>query len=248
MKADFTNTSSKKMDDLMNLHLLDVTEHSHYSIDWDFPCVFCPPIPNIDYLCLYGEVRNYNRTKNTAVCFYQYDKVFDGIKGLYNAIYYHNEKLLNRYKDRFKNVKYVIEPDYSQCGDLPFAENFYRCFKARIVNVWLTIECSCIVIPNISFCGQISSKYIFSGIKQYSTVAMSTKGLLKSPIQKELLKLKISETINKLHPNSIVVYADCNFQKIDSYFEEAKKLGTKIIIPKNLLLERNDMRRNYYGG
>lgn len=109
-----------------------VYNNNSSSVSPGFPYVKCPDFADIDYLTLYSETKNYRKTDKTAVCFYQYDRTFDGIDGIFNAIYYHNERLLSKYKERFKGIRFAIAPDYSQCGDAPRIENLYRLFKSRI--------------------------------------------------------------------------------------------------------------------
>ena len=48
----------------------------------------------------------------------QYDVKFDNTKGIFEAIYYNDVNLLEKYKERFKNVRYAIAPDYSEIGDI----------------------------------------------------------------------------------------------------------------------------------
>ena len=48
------------------------------------------------------------KTARTAVCFYLYDRVFDGIDGLWEAIDRNDLSRLEDYKNRFKDVTQVI--------------------------------------------------------------------------------------------------------------------------------------------
>lgn len=80
---------------LLNLNYVDLTNQTYHIGEFDFPNIKCPNGVSPDYLALYSEKNNYNKTKKTYVCFYQYDNKFDGIKGLFNAIYYKDKKLLN---------------------------------------------------------------------------------------------------------------------------------------------------------
>ena len=92
---------------LINLNFIDFTNRTYLIGKFDLPYVTCSDDVNLDYLALYSETNNYYKTENTCVCFYLYDNKFDGIKGIYNAIYYNDEKLLAKYKERFKGVKYA---------------------------------------------------------------------------------------------------------------------------------------------
>ena len=85
---------------LLNLNFLDYTNQTYLIGKYDLPYIKCPDVFHIDYLALYSEKRNYCKTPNTCLCFYQYDNRFDGADGLFNAIYYHNEILLLKFKER----------------------------------------------------------------------------------------------------------------------------------------------------
>lgn len=241
----------KKLKQLINLNVLDYTNQTYLVGKYDLPYVSCPDFVDIDYLALYSEVRNYLKTDRTAVCFYQYDKVFDGVNGLYNAIYYHNEKLLTKYKERFKFVKYIIAPDYSECGDVPRIENLYRLFKSRIVANWLLLECNALAVPNITYADENYFDVMLDGMEECEVVAFSIKGCIKNPDEKELLLKAIRYTVDKLIKlKKIIVYSvlsnDSNAAKLFAY---ATSNGIKVIIPSNLLKERNNFKKeaNLYG-
>ena len=141
----------KDLKKLLNLQYLRLTNKTYSVGKHDLPELRCDTEVLPDFIALYNHPADYNKTPNTAVAFYLYDDTFDGIDGLYNAIYYKDEKLLKKFKERFKGVKFFIAPDYSQLGDLDDIENHYRIKKARVVALWLTFELGAIVIPNITY-------------------------------------------------------------------------------------------------
>lgn len=97
--------------DIFGIYLL---ESLSFEGKYDMPIIGCfDDVTNIDYLALYRDKSEYLKTQNTAVCFYQYDHMFDGIHGLYNSIIYQDEKRLNKFRERFKDAKWIIAPDYS---------------------------------------------------------------------------------------------------------------------------------------
>lgn len=57
---------------------------------------------------------------------------FDGLYGLWNAIYYGVKELQEFYLERFRGVKYFVAPDYSKCGDISEVENYHRQFRSRV--------------------------------------------------------------------------------------------------------------------
>ena len=235
----------KNLKKLLNLNFVDVTNNTYLIGKYDMPYVRCPDAVDIDYIALYSEVSNYRKTSSTCVCFYQYDNKFDGKNGLFHAIYYGDEKLLRKYKERFKGVKYAIAPDYSQCGDIPRIENLHRLFKARIVSVWLLMECGVLVIPNITFANQNYFDVMLDGMEETEVVAFSVKGSLVSDAEKDLLAKAIKHTVDNLKTlKKIIVYSvSTSDDEVLNLFKYANSKGIEILIPENLLRQRNIARK-----
>lgn len=235
MKKDF-----KK---LLNLNYLDLTNMTNKVGKYDMPSIICPEVSGINYIALYKEKKDYQKTENTAIAFYQYDNEFDGIRGLSNAIRYNDKKRLEFFKERFQGCKYFISPDYSQCGDIENAENIHRIFMARIVSVWLTVNLNVIVIPNITYSSEKSFEYMLDGLEDCKTVAFSTKGTMKKVEDKHLLIAAIKKTVDTLNLKSIVVYSVAiDDETILEIFRYAITKNIKIIIPDNSLKKRNTER------
>lgn len=231
----------KNLKKLLNLNFMDLTNQTYSIGKYDLPYVRCPEGVNPDYLALYSEVSNYQRTENTCVCFYQYDVVFDKIDGLFNAIYHKNDKLLKNYKERLNGVKFAIAPDYSQCGDVPKIENLYRLFKSRIVSLWLLLELDIIVIPNITYANENYFDVMLDGMENTEVVAFSVKGAIREPVERKLLEKAIKVTVDGLEKlKKIVVYSvSTDDRKVLDIFQYATSKGINVIIPNNILRERN---------
>lgn len=229
----------------LNLSFLKYTNQGHYYGKFDIPEATCKlDICPIDYLALFGEKVD-SKYRNPALCFYQYDNQFDRIKGLYNAIYYDDKKLLYEYKKILDPYHYIISPDYSICGDVPQLENFYRIFKSRVVGSYLVNELEKVVIPNISFIDKRTKEIALDGIEEYSAVAISTKGLLKGRRKEELLDYIIYETIRVIHPKIVVLYnVAVKSSKLEEIVTRLKKAGAKVLIPPNKLLIRNQILKD----
>jgi hypothetical protein len=212
----------------------------------EFPILPCEISVIPDYLCLYKNVKDYNKTDKTCLCFYEYDKDFDGINGLFNAIYYDDKKLLDKYKDRFKNVWMVIEPDYSQVRDIEIIENKYRQFKARIVGLWFLTELQIPVIPNINYADEYSFSYMLDGIRDSKTLAISLKGIMKKTVEENLLKKVIKYVVDNTKVSQIIIYSTgIKDEKINEYFSYAKKKNIKYYVTDNSLRLRNlELQKN----
>jgi len=238
----------KSIKELLNLNFVDYTNKTYYLGKYDLPYIKCNCSVKIDYLALYSEVKDYHKTVDTCVCFYQYDNVFDGICGLFNAIYYNDVALLRYYKERFKGINYFIAPDYSQVGDAPVVECLYRYFKSRIVALWLTLELDAIVIPNITYGNNESFENMIMGLEDSNVVAFSVKGSMNDIEQKDLLFEAIKFVVDNINLDTIIVYSvSTNNDKIYELFSYAIKNGIEIIIPENSLKMRNVIHIKYGG-
>lgn len=117
-----------------------VLENQRFDGFFDMPVIGNhDDITSIDYLALYSDQSEYCKTENTAVCFYEYDHIFDGIHGLYNSIIYENEAKLVKFRERFAHAKWIIAPDYSLFGDFPNALQINNVYRSRFCAVWLKI-------------------------------------------------------------------------------------------------------------
>lgn len=193
----------------------------------------------IDYLALYTDLKDYKR-KNTAVCFYQDDIYYDGIGGLFNAIYYKDEKLINKFYNRFKNNPIILETDYSLSGDVHLFENLFRKFKGHYVIDFMKREWNKIVIPQVSFVDKYTKKIILKTIKPSSVVCLSTKGMLKENSQLSLFNEIIDTLISDIKPSVIYLYnVAVKSQMLKHQINRLKEANIKVIIPSNKLLLRN---------
>jgi len=227
----------------LNYNYLNLTDKTVLSGEYSIPTVYCntPAVP--DYLALYSQTGYYHRTANTGVCFYQYDRVFDGIDGLYNAIYYTDKKLLKQYKERFAGVKFFIMPDYSVFRDIDKAENINRLKKSRIVALWLSIELGAVVIPNLMYVSTDEMPVFCSGIESCSVLALSLKSHVRRASERNLTKAAIKYVVDNLPLRTIVVYSGCGKDETAlGIMKYATDNGVKIIIPNNSLRESNIRR------
>ena len=235
----------------LNLSYLSLTNRSYGVGKYDLMHLVTPDHVDLDYLALYSRPSEYNRTENTAVCFFEYDAVFDGRNGLWSAIYYNDTKLLDRYMRRFSKAGCFISPDYSLCGDVPESFNIDNIQRSRIVSIWLTLECGKIVIPVITYADERSFEYMLDGLEDCSIVAFSAKGSLRRKNQRELFRKAVSYTVDTLkNLKQIVVYdASADFVKTETlYFSRAAEKGIEVTFPDNRLHARNVCLRGRHHG
>ena len=215
--------------DIFGVYLL---ESLSFEGDYDMPVIGCfDDISKIDYLSLYSDLQDYQKTDNTCLCFYQYDHVFDGTHGLYNSIIYQDEKRLENFKERFKNIKYIIGPDYSLFGDFPIALQIFNIYKSRVCMAWLKDNTNAIIIPNIRWTFDFSYGFAFDGIMKGSNIAISILGQIRDKDNRKMFFDGFKEAINRIEPKTIVAYGFVNESNFDDIFGYAKSKGIKIIIP-----------------
>ena len=234
----------KNLKKLLNLGIVDYTNLTHKTGDLDMPYVCCNVVPKIDYLANYSQPSTYFIAENTAVSFFEFDLVFDGLYGLWNAIYYSVQELQEFYKERFKGVRYFIAPDFSKCGDISEIENYHRQFRMRICSIWLTMNTDAVVIPLVSCANENGMKYILDGMEDCTVVAFNAKGPLGDSEQLKIFIKTIKYTVDRLNKlRSIVVYSSSpDHDKIRNIFRYAIDKGIDIQIPDNMLQSRNRLR------
>ena len=234
----------KNLKKLLNLGIVDYTNLTHKVGNLDMPYVCCNIVPKIDYLANYSQPSTYFIAENTAVSFFEYDVYFDGLYGLWNAIYYSVKELQEFYKERFKGVRYFIGPDFSKCGDISEVENYYRQFRMRICSIWLTMNTDALVIPLVSCANETGMKYMLDGMEDCVIVAFNAKGPLGDPDQLIIFIKAIEYTVDRLHKlQSIVVYTSSpDHERIRTIFQYAIERGIEIQIPNNMLQSRNRLR------
>ncbi len=172
--------------------------------------------------------------------FWEYDDVFDGIGGLYNAIYYRDEELLDFYRKRFEGVRIFFTPGYSQFGDVDDIEEHYRLKKQRVVGIWLAMELGAVVIPFVTMPTAASVGFALDGLEDCHVAAFSTKGYVDDPVEREALRQIVRLTVDTLDLRAIVVYDVCKDNAaVDDIFSYARERGIEVCVPMNVLKERN---------
>ena len=228
----------------LNLNYLALTNRTRYVGPFDLPALACDTQVLPDSIALYSQPDLYLATPRTAVGFWLYDNEFDGPNGLYNAIYYRDEERLDFFHRRFAGVRIFFTPDYSQFGDVDFAENLYRLKKQRVVGLWLSLELGAVVIPFISAPTAEYAPIALQGLENCHVVAFSTKGYATHAEELEDLRRLVRATVDALDLRSIVVYdTSGDDAAVDYAFSYARERGIEIVVPPNTLRVRNSERK-----
>ena len=238
--ASVANDLRKKL----NLSYLEYTNKTRAAGTHDLPALACDTRVLPDFIALNSQPSTFRTTPLTAVGFWLYDDEFDGIHGLYNAIYYKDERLLSKYRDRYKGVKIFFTPDYSQFGDVDNVEEHYRLKKARVVGLWFALDLGAVVIPFVTVPTPASVAFALDGLEDCHVVAFSTKGYVNNPIERNVIKELVRLTVDTLDLKAIVVYDTCSTNDaVDDIFSYATERGIKIVVPPNALKEQNTAKR-----
>lgn len=229
---------------LLNLNYLTYTNKTRAAGIHDLPALSCNTSVLPDYIALSNHPGDFHHTPLTAVAFYLYDSDFDGKDGLYNSIYYGDEKRQRYFRDRFAGVRFFISPDMSQLGDIDDIENHYRMKKSRVVAIWLAMELDAVVIPHITFPTLASIDFALDGLEDCSVVAFSTKGYVNNQTERAILKESVKYTVDSLNLRAIVVYDACATDDCAlEIFSYAIDRGVEVVIPSNMLKERNASKK-----
>src|SRR5574344_1598791 len=101
--------------DIFGVYLLETLS---FEGNYDMPVIGnFDDLTCIEYLALYSEPKDYTKTINTCVCFYQYDHVFDGIHGLYNSRICACWLAVNTSASIIPNLRWTFPFSFDYCFD-----------------------------------------------------------------------------------------------------------------------------------
>jgi len=223
------------------LQVTHVTNRSFREPCLGLPEIVCTTEVFPDFLAQYNQPSLFHRTPLTGVTFNVWDNEFDGENGLYNAIYYNRKKRLEYYRNRLKDVTFVLGPDCSLMGDIDLLENLYRLKRIHVISLWLQLECHTVVIPNITYPSREFFPFMLLGYERCSCVSFSTKGTMNSPADMDLLRDAVEYTVNNLPALKTIIVFNCcgNENKSRRLFQYAESMGVTVLIPTTILSERN---------
>ena len=211
--------------------------------DYHLPIHHCNPMIYPDYIALNTEKSKFHFTPTTALGFYSYDRTFDKIDGLYNAIYYNNKKLLEKYKKMYENIKFVIGPDYSLFDNIWMYENESRLLKIRVIMLWFVMEIGAIVIPNAIYVSPDKLPQYLSGFENCTVMCFSTKGQVRYSKNRLRVKETVKYVVDNFPLKVILVYSVCGKDETSlKLFEYAITHGIEVRIVDNTLRKRNQSR------
>lgn len=218
-----------------------LTNKSHYMGYYGFPFVTGRFDGDVDYISLYSETGKYQKTHKTMVVFCVDDYKFDDWDKLFYAIIYQKNNVLKKFKRRFQNVYCMAAPDYSTYSNMPLYWQAFNIAKARIVLLWLALECGIKCIPTAAWGCNESYKWCFDGIEKESTMFLSIKGACREKNAPYYFTNGLKALLEKVSPKRLIVYTDASMEKTKQMLKPAMDAGVEISIPSNTLLERNNI-------
>lgn len=226
----------------LNYNIADLLNQSYLN-EFDLPIHHCDPAVYPDYIALNSEPAKYRETPLTAVAFYTYDKTFDKIDGLFNAIYYDDKRLLDRYEKQYKDVAFIIAPDYSLFDDIWLYENNYRLFKTRVLMLWFVLVIKAVVIPNVPFLSPEKLPLYLSGFEHCTVMSFSTKGHVRYSEDRRRIKECVKYVVDAFPLKTILVYSVCGKDSTSlDLFDYAFSKGIDVRMIDNTMRRRNQSR------
>ncbi|MDO4605646.1 MAG: DUF4417 domain-containing protein [Helcococcus sp.] len=191
-----------------------------------------PIIKSINYkkpknLILYSD-KNLNPNKEDWICFYEDDYK---INSLWNCP--------RKYINILSKYGGVITPDYSLYRDMPLAMQIWNIYRSRALGYFLQNN-GIKVIPNIRFSDERTFDVTCAGIEKNSTIAVSTHGLMKIKKEKYLFKNGLDYIINKLSPQTLLVYGTTP----EDIFSEYEKQGIEVLTYRSKISQIHSRGKN----
>jgi len=137
------------------------------------------------------------------------------------------EKLWNnpkRYLKKLSMFNGVILPDFSLYRDMPFSMQLWNIYRSRAIGCWLQ-QNNITVIPNIRYGDKRTYDLCCDGLSQGGVIAIGTHGTVKNKRDRMILIEGLPVVINRLKPESLVIYGTAPGEVFDDY----KRQGIRII-------------------
>ena len=118
----------------------------------------------------------------------------------------------------------VISPDFSVYRDMPLVMQQWNIYRSRAIGHWLQ-ENGIPVIPNIRFGDDRTFELSCAGINKHGVIAVGSHGCIKLLNERKYFINGLKYVIDKLKPQTIVVYGATP----DEVFAQYKEAGIEIL-------------------
>lgn len=169
-----------------------LVENASYYGDLEIPILNgTSEIP--DELVLFSKAKNFYINKKW-ICFYEDDSK---IECIWNSP--------RKYLEIMKRARGVILPDFSIFRDMPLVQQNWNIYRSRAIGTWLESK-GVEIIPNLRWADSRTYETCCLGIKENSTIAIGTHGIVKKTEERKQLIQGLDYVIDRLSPKNIVIY------------------------------------------
>lgn len=134
----------------------------------------------------------------------------------------------NYYLEKIKRFKHMLTPDFSLFVDMPIATQIWNVYRSRLIGQYFQKN-GLAVIPTVCWSTSDSFTFCFDGLPHNSIVSISSVGVMKNKLSKNLWIEGVEKMIETIKPKTILIYGE----KIDFPFGDVE-----IIHIPNTRLER----------
>lgn len=110
-----------------------------------------------------------------------------------------------KYVDLLKKFDCIFTPDFSLYMDMPLAMKIWNVYRSRLVGQIMEKH-GIDVIPTLSWAGDDTLEFVFDGLPSGGIYAVSTVGVLKDEVAKEMWLKGMKKALNVLEPKTILLY------------------------------------------
>lgn len=109
------------------------------------------------------------------------------------------------YIEKLQQYPCVLTPDWSLYMDMPMAMKIYNVYRSRLFGQ-MCQDAGIQVIPTLQWAGADTFQFVFDGLPQNSTVAVSTVGVMRDAQAAEIWRAGMREALKRLHPKTVLLY------------------------------------------
>ena len=188
-----------------------LVKNAQFDTDLETPCI-APEISIPERLVAFSTAVTCNNHEQW-IHFYEDDVNFERL--------WNNP---NRYLPILKKYKGVITPDFSLYRDMPLVMQQWNTYRGRAIGHWLQ-ENGIPVIANVRWGDERTYDLCCAGVPRGCTIAVGSHGCIKLAREREFFKRGLNYAVNKLQPQTIIVYGTAP----NAIFAQYRNTGIHII-------------------
>ena len=155
---------------------------------------------------------------------------------------YQFERVWNRPEENIKvlsKFSSCLTPDFSLYRDMPKALMLWNVYRSRLFGQ-MCQRAGLTVIPTIQYAGPETYDFVFDGLPEHSTVAVSSVGIMKDKVAVDLFLRGFIEMQSRIHPETVLFYGNstilqrvvscddnCRYSFFDSFSQKFQDISTQ---------------------